>query len=186
MISKITISGEVASGKTTVGRELAEQLNYDFISLGEIIRERAALESLSIVDFQKKCQVTCEMDKEIDRAFASRCNAGANLIIDYRMGFLFVSDAYHVFLKISEEFAIERLKIANRKNETYQTVRERNNSFKNQFLSAYNTDYTASSNFDLVINIDQTITVKQIVQTIINQVNIKNNEKQNHTNTEPG
>ena len=52
MTTKITLSGEVASGKTTIGKLLAERLNYEFISLGTIIREKADAEGLSIVDFQ--------------------------------------------------------------------------------------------------------------------------------------
>ena len=170
MTTKITLSGEVASGKTTVGKLLAERLNYEFISLGTIIREKADAEGLSIVDFQKKCQNDPGMDLEIDKDFSNFCNERDQLVIDYRMGFHFIEEAFHIYLKISEENAVERLKSAKRHNESFETVRERNDSFKNQFLNAYQVDYTAASNFNLIINIEKSFTPEQIVETIMNNL----------------
>ncbi|MDO3424269.1 AAA family ATPase [Chryseobacterium sp. APV1] len=74
MKTKITLSGEVASGKSTVGKLLAEQLGYQFISLGNLIRERAENEGLNIFEFQRRCTENPETDKEIDREFADECN----------------------------------------------------------------------------------------------------------------
>ncbi|WP_288457736.1 cytidylate kinase family protein [uncultured Chryseobacterium sp.] len=105
MKTKITLSGEVAAGKSTVGKLLAEQLGYQFISLGNLIRKRAENEGLSIVEFQRRCTENQEIDKEIDLEFAYECNKKEHLIIDYRLGFKFIKNAFHVFLKISEENA---------------------------------------------------------------------------------
>ncbi|WP_213189210.1 cytidylate kinase family protein [Cloacibacterium caeni] len=41
MNTKITLSEEVASGKTTVGKLLAERMGYEFISLGNLVRKKA-------------------------------------------------------------------------------------------------------------------------------------------------
>ena len=92
------------------------------------------------------------------------------MIIDYRMGFHFIEDAFHIYLKISEEDAVERLKSAKRYNESFETVRERNDSFKNQFFNAYQIDYTAVENFDLIITIEKSMTAEQIVETIMNHL----------------
>ena len=167
MKTKITLSGEVASGKSTVGKLLAEERGYEFVSIGNITRNRAEREGLTIVDFQKKCVENPLLDKEIDLEFAKYCNSKQNLIIDYRMGFKFVDNCFNVFLKISEEDAVERLKIANRKNETFETVRERNNTFKTQFQNAYEIDYTLDSNYDLIIAINNTMTAEEI-KTMVN------------------
>lgn len=118
MKTKITLSGEVASGKSTIGRLLAEKLNYDFVSLGTIIRARAQQEGIHITEFQKRCKENVSIDKEIDAEFGSFCNEKDQLVVDYRMGFRFVRNALHVYLKISEEDALERLKAANRPDET--------------------------------------------------------------------
>ena len=172
MKTKITLSGEVASGKSTIGRLLAEKLNYDFVSLGTIIRARAQQEGIHITEFQKRCKENVSIDKEIDAEFGSFCNDKEHLVVDYRMGFRFVRNALHVYLKISEEDALERLKAANRPDENFETVRERNESFKSQFLNAYQIDYTDEFHYDLVINVSNK-TGEEISQTIVNYFNLK-------------
>lgn len=88
------------------------------------------------------------------------------------MGFRFVRNAFHVYLKISEEDARERLKAGNRPDESFETVRERNTSFKSQFLNAYQVDYTDDCHYDLVINVSNK-TGEEISQTIVNYFNLK-------------
>ncbi|MCX8523128.1 cytidylate kinase family protein [Chryseobacterium formosus] len=167
MTTKITLSGEVASGKTTVGKLLAEKLNYEFISLGTMVREKAKNEGLHILDFQKKCKENPAIDLEIDGDFSNLCNSKDRLIIDYRMGFKFVTDAFHAFLKISEEDAVERLKSANRVNENHETVKQRNDSFKSQFINSYQVDYTKESHYDLIVPINENRTAEEIADIII-------------------
>ena len=48
---RITLSGEVASGKSSVGKVLAEQLNFSFVSIGNKTRSYASSQNLSIVEF---------------------------------------------------------------------------------------------------------------------------------------
>ena len=171
--NKITLSGEVASGKTTIGKLIAEQLQYNFISIGNKTRAFAEQRGMSIVEFQQACLTNPELDKKIDKEFADECNSTNNLIIDYRLGFKFIENAFHIFLKISNEKAIERLKNANRANETHHTINERNQTFKTQFLSAYGIDYTNEENYDLIVDVEKFQSVEEMVVFIINEVNQK-------------
>jgi radical S-adenosyl methionine domain-containing protein 2 len=164
---KLTISGEVASGKSTIGKLLAEELNYDFVSIGNKTREIAATRGMSIVEFQKECLHNPELDLQIDRQFSTECNSREGLVIDYRLGFKFISSAYHIFLKVTENVAIERLRNANRINETFHTINLRNESFKKQFQNNYSVDYTDRNNYDLVINIDENLSSESITHLII-------------------
>jgi radical S-adenosyl methionine domain-containing protein 2 len=168
--SKITISGEVASGKSTIGKLIAENLNYKFVSIGNRTRDFAESNGLDIVQFQKKCLIDPSIDKQIDKKFSEDCNASENLIIDYRLGFKFIPNAYNIFLKISEASATERLKNANRFNETHLTISERNDIFKNQFQNSYGVDYTDEKNYDLVIDVEQFKTASEIANYIHKQL----------------
>ena len=177
IINKITLSGEVASGKSTVGKKIAERLEYEFISIGNKTREHVESRGMTIVEFQNKCIENPELDKEIDLTFSNDCNSLNKLVIDYRLGYHFIKDAFHVFLKISEENATDRLKKAQRKNETHLTIRERNDSFKQQFLSAYNIDYTDENNYDLVLGVTNYANPDEIVDAIIEGFKLKNTMK---------
>ena len=167
---RITLSGEVASGISTIGKLLAQKLNYEFVSIGNKTRAIAANKGLSIIEFQRECLLNPALDLQIDQEFSEECNNQGGLVIDYRLGFKFVKNAFHIFFKISEETAIERLKTANRVNETFQTLRERNNSFKNQFQNTYNVNYTNKENYDLVIKIDKHSTPELILDVIAHQL----------------
>ena len=166
--SRITLSGEVASGKSSVGEMLADRLSYSFTSIGNKTRIYSESRGLNIVEFQRECLTNPKMDKEIDAEFATECNSKENLVIDYRLGFKFIKKGFHIYLKISEEVALERLKKANRKNETHITLKERNNTFKQQFKNGYGIDYTDEINYDLIIEIKALSTVEEIVETILN------------------
>jgi radical S-adenosyl methionine domain-containing protein 2 len=168
--NKITLSGDVASGKTTIGKLLADRLNYQFVSLGNIIREKAIHKNMSIVEFQKACSENPELDIIIDKEFSDECNAQDNLIIDYRMGFNFIKNAYHIYLKISEENAIDRLKKANRPDETFETIRYRNESFKAQFINAYQVDYTDCNHYNLIIDVGAFENNESIIEYIISKM----------------
>ncbi|WP_139959576.1 viperin family antiviral radical SAM protein [Flavicella sediminum] len=153
-MNKITLSGGVASGKSTVGKLIAQKLNFQFISIGNKTREVAKSNKMSIVEFQKMCLMNPELDKKIDSEFANECNASDNLVIDYRLGFYFINESFNVFFKVSEDEAIKRLKKSVRTNETFHTVNERNNLFKNQFLNTYDIDVFDENNYDLIIEVD--------------------------------
>jgi len=148
---------------------LAEQLEYNFISIGNKTREYAERLGMSIVEFQKFCLKNPETDQQIDYSFSRECNNSEKLIIDYRLGFKFIENAFHILLQISEERAIQRLTKAKRDNESHETLRERNNAFKKQFESNYRVDFTEPKNYDLVINVEDFDSPQQIVSFILSQ-----------------
>lgn len=168
--SRITLSGEVASGKSSVGKLLADRLSYSFTSIGNKTRIYAESRGLGIAEFQRECLINPELDKQIDTEFAIECNSKENLVIDYRLGFKFIEKGFHVLLRISEDSALERLKLANRDNETYHTLRERNNNFFTQFKNAYGIDYLDTKYYDLIIDVENFTTPELIVEAIINKL----------------
>ena len=82
----------------------------------------------------------------------------------------FIKNSYHIFLRISETAAIERLKTANRAKESYETINQRNESFKNQFLNSYGVDYTILKNYDLVIDVERFNNAEEIIEHILHEI----------------
>jgi len=170
---KITLSGKVASGKSSVGKLLAEKLNYQFYSIGNKTREYAKNKGLTIVEFQKECLKDSNIDKLIDTQFTDECNQQENLVVDYRLGFNFIKNAFHIYLNITNDQANKRLLAANRANESHFTIKERNETFKNQFQNAYQLDYTNTKHYNLTIEVSKFKTPEEIADFIINQINKK-------------
>jgi len=169
---KITISGEVASGKTTIGKRITEQLNYEFFSLGDTIREKALARNMNIVEYQGYCDEHLDETKQNDLDFCSFLSKKSHFVCDYRLGFKFIPDAFHILLKVSPEVAVDRLKSANRHNETYETIEFRNVSFRNQFKRCYDIDdFTRETNYNLVVHTERFNSSDEIVRYILDHLN---------------
>ena len=169
MFEKITLSGFAGSGKSTVGKIIAEKLNFKFISVGDFSREFAMNEfNMTINAFQAKCKTDPSLDKLIDDKFRQYCNSNNNLIIDYRLGFRFVENALHVFLRVSDEEAFNRISKAKRSGEevSIEAISKRNLDMKNRFFYTYGADFTDEKNYHLVIDVNK-LRPLQIAELII-------------------
>jgi predicted cytidylate kinase len=159
MNRKITLSGNAGSGKSTVGKLIAQKLGYEFVSVGDFSRKYAEKEfGLSINEFQGKCKQLPELDDLIDKKFKEHCNKHDSIVADYRLGFKFVENAFHVLLKVSDEMAFLRIRQSNRKQEDtdLENIKERNRTMRQRFIDKYGVDFTDESNYNLVIDTDST------------------------------
>jgi hypothetical protein len=57
--------------------------------------------------------------------FADECNKKEHLIIDYRLGFKFIKNAFHVFLKFLKKMRQKDSK-NERGDESFKTISEKN------------------------------------------------------------
>jgi len=160
-MKKITLSGLAGSGKSTVGKLLANKLGCRFISAGEISRQFATEKyGVDINTFQKICSEKPSIDVELDKYFEQQGQKLSNFVMDYRLGSLFIQDGYHIFLDVSNEEAARRIKMSERGNEflhddfnhKLQQLNERNKLMRERFMKLYNFDFTDHKNYHLVIN----------------------------------
>jgi predicted cytidylate kinase len=158
MNKKVTLSGNAGSGKSTVGKLIAEKLGCEFVSVGNFSRKFAEREfGLSINAFQDKCKQNPELDDLIDQKFKDYCNEHSNIVADYRLGFKFVENAFHILLKVSDKVAFSRIIQSNRKHEStnLESIIKRNQDMRQRFIDKYEADFTDESNYNLVIDTDK-------------------------------
>jgi cytidylate kinase len=172
----ISLSGLAASGKSTIGKLLAQKLKWQFISVGNFSRKFARENyDMNINEFQKLCKRNSKIDKLIDERFARRIINSDNLIVDYRLAYHFIKDTFHVFLAVSEEEAVKRMLKDNRVDEfedrNTESVRKimnkRNYDMRERFIKKYQTDFLNHDNYNLVINTDIYKNFSEIVDLII-------------------
>ena len=181
---KITISGELGSGKTVLGKLLCEKkTDFKLISVGGIQRELAEKYKMSIIEFNKYMDVHPEIDIECDKKVEEYGLSDSNLILDSRLAWHFVPHAFKIHLIVNIDIAAERIfKDTIRKNEQYNdlahtkaNIRIRKGSEHTRFKAQYSVDIDDLRNYDLVIDTSY-ISPENLSNFVINKFEEWNNE----------
>ena len=156
---KITISGIVGSGKSTISRMLAEELGLESYSVGKIMREMAVELGKSLQEFTEDAKADKEIDFELDRRQRALNSDDKDFVMDSRLGFYFIPDSFKVFLKVDLGEAAKRIFNDNRNGEKYSDVDEcleflgrRVEAEKVRYKQCYGIDFPCEDKFDLVID----------------------------------
>lgn len=160
MKPKITITGDLGSGKSAVSAILEEKLGFERYSTGKVQRELALRYGMSTLELNEYAETHPEIDDEIDSVFKELNQAPQGLIVDSRMAWHFMPDSFKVFLMVPVEVAAQRIMSdSSRKREQYQSLdhavrdlKARKESENRRFLDKYNADCTAPGNFDIAVN----------------------------------
>ena len=85
MGNKISLAGDLGSGKSTVAKLLIEALGAEYYSTGAIVRAVAEKRGMSVADLNVYMETHPEIDKEIDDGLALLSEDERPLVIDSRM-----------------------------------------------------------------------------------------------------
>lgn len=157
---KITITGDLGSGKSAVSRILCEKTGFDYVSTGRIQRQLAAELGLDTLEMNRRADTDPAIDQRIDGIFIDLGKDPNSYVVDSRMAWFFLPDSFKVYLQADVAIAAERiLGDPTRKSEEYESKDEaiakilaRKQSENNRFLLKYGADSTNLHNFDLVID----------------------------------
>lgn len=171
---KITISGKLGSGKSTVSKQVAEELGLNHLSSGQFQRDLAKEMNITILELAKKAKNNPEIDKKTDSWVEAIGEADENFIIDSRLAFNFIPDSLKIFLEVSDDEAARRIFHAKRPEEkenttqgaTYENIKKRQEAEMIRYKEYYKLDYTNPDNYDLVIDTTD-ITIHQVVKKVI-------------------
>lgn len=160
----ITITGNLGSGKSSIGKVLKEK-GYEIVSTGNIFRELAMEKGLSVEEFNKQVnEATRRGDRSVDRMIddttAKIGRERDNIMFDSRLAWNFVPDSFKVFVITDIDEASRRV--------FHDSVRANSESYESQeackkalvhrqemesvrFKEIYEIDYYDMSNYNLVI-----------------------------------
>lgn len=157
---KITISGELGSGKTVLSKHLCEKMDFIIISVGGIQRELAEKYGMTTLEFNQYMETHPEIDIDCDQKVVEYGLMNANLILDSRLAWHFVPHAFKIHLIVDINTAGSRIfndKV--RKNEqnndlqdTINKINSRKASERKRFKEQYGLDIDNFDNYDLVID----------------------------------
>ena len=104
----ISITGDLASGQSTVSKMLAEDLNYYLYRNGAYCRELAIKQGMSITEFGEYLKSHPEIDMQIEKSATEYAKNHSNIVIDAKMGWYAVPDSFKVYLKVDIDVAAKR------------------------------------------------------------------------------
>ena len=160
MTNKITITGDLGSGKSAVSKILCERTGFEYVSTGRIQRQLAQELGLDTLEMNRRADTDPTIDQRIDGIFVDLGKDPNGYIVDSRMAWFFLPDSFKVYLQTDVTVAAERiLNDPTRKSEEYETKEEavqkilaRKQSENARFLAKYGADSTNLHNFDLVLD----------------------------------
>ncbi|MBL7796291.1 MAG: cytidylate kinase family protein [Saprospiraceae bacterium] len=171
--TKITITGDLGSGKSAVSRILCARTGFQYVSTGRIQRQLAEKMGIDTLEMNRRADTDPSIDETIDGIFVALGKDPESYVVDSRMAWFFLPRSFKVFLRADVIVAAERiLSDPGRNSEQYQSREEaiekitaRKASENARFLKKYGADCADMRNFDLVV--DTTHRTPEEVGTII-------------------
>jgi len=162
---QITIAGKNGAGKSTVNKLLIEALpGYESYSTGDFMRSIAAERGLTLDELQDGARTDTSIDEKVDNLTLSLAQK-EDFILDSRIGFHFLPQAFVVFLDCPEEIAAERIVKNAHKDDARvgesiesvdvvtQNLKNRHEGDRKRYQNLYGIEnHLGHENFDFVID----------------------------------
>lgn len=121
---KISLAGDLGSGKSTVGKILAEEYGAQLYSTGTIQRKIATEMGMTTLQLNQYMETHPEIDGKIDDGLRALEKEPLDLIIDSRMAWHFVPSSFSVYMMADAYISAERIMNAGRESEPFASVEE--------------------------------------------------------------
>lgn len=159
MSFKISLAGDLGSGKSTVGKILSQRLGAEVYSTGTIQRQIATEMGMTTLQLNQYMETHPEIDGKIDDGLRALEHSEKNLIIDSRMAWHFVPSSFSVYMAADSYVSAERILKAGRESEPFKTVEEavasisdRRKSEMFRYSHLYGVNIKDLENYDYVID----------------------------------
>lgn len=158
---KITITGDLASGKSSVAKMIAEKLPAKYFSTGQLQRKMADEMGMTTLELNQYSETHPEIDNKIDNQVKALSDEASNLIVDSRMAWHFLPNSFKIYLSVDDFIAADRVMADDQRIgepkytghiDALHKLRERKNSENRRYLSLYNADCGDMSHFDIVVD----------------------------------
>jgi CMP/dCMP kinase len=105
----ITFNGNEGSGKSTISKMVAEKLDYKRYYTGEIFRNIAKDNGITLAELRQMRLEDPKWDHEVDNYIADLGKKEDNFIVDSRLAWHFIPQSVKIYLKADEWEAAERI-----------------------------------------------------------------------------
>lgn len=156
---KISISGHIGSGKTTVSTKLGELSGYMVYSGGYFFRKMADEKHLTVEQLNLESENNDDLDFQLNKMIENFFRDHDNVIVESRLaGWISFSaniDVFRVFLDASLATRVDRVSERESDSHIMNRVRLREESENRRFKKFFNFDMEDKSIYDTVINTEE-------------------------------
>lgn len=172
--TKISIAGDLGSGKSTIARLIQAKIDCRLYSTGDIQRAIAKKLSMSTLELNRYMEKNSRIDDDIDEFNKNLNLKKESFIIDSRMAWHFIPTSFKIFLKVDPDISAQRVFNDNqRKSERYADIQNAKNELSHRkksenerFRTLYSVDCADMKNYDLVVDTSYS-SPDSIVDTIL-------------------
>lgn len=156
---RITISGPIGSGKSTVGKILARSMGFQFFSGGHFFREQARQNEMTVEEFNLYAETHPEIDQKQDQMITDFLRSHDNVVVEARLAGWMCHrnniEAFKVFLTASLDTRVMRISRREGNHSHLESLlKVREESEAKRYMELYSIDYGSTEIYDLVINSD--------------------------------
>ncbi len=174
----ITIAGRPGSGKSATSKLVAQKLEYEHFSSGDLFRALGEEKGLDVLRANRNAEQNAEIDHLVDERLQQIGRDDDYKVIDSRTAWHWIPQSFKVFLDLDLEVAAGRI-IANMEPERMESekipsdtrayagqLQERLDSESRRYMSLYQINPYTLENYDLVVDteINNLEQVAEIVQ----------------------
>lgn len=173
---KVTIFGLAGTGKSTVSKIIANDLNLSYKSTGNMMREKAQLLGMTIYEFDEMTKQDFSYDIALDKEVEEFGKVNDNFIFESRLAWHFIPDSIKIKLKCDDDVVFNR--IAERENISVDEAKRLTKKRADDVSERYSKIYPyiefppADEKFDLVVdttNLNVEETLKKIKDYLISK-----------------
>jgi len=152
----ITVSGPAGSGKSTLAVSLANALDYEHVSGGDIFRDLAEERGMTPLELNKQAEEDEEIDLDLDRRLREIARQRGDLVLESRLAGWMAGDHADLKIWLHAPLGIRAERISQRENKPVEQAKteteERSASEANRYMEYYGIDIEELSIYDLAIN----------------------------------
>jgi len=152
----LTVSGPAGGGKTTFAEMLADALDYEHVSGGDIFRSLADERGHSLVEFNKLAEEDDQIDRDLDRRIRSLAAERDDVVLEGRLAGWMAGEHADLRFWLDAPLNVRAARIADREEKSVETARsettERADSEARRYEEYYGIDIEDRSIYDLVLN----------------------------------
>ncbi|MFC7188527.1 (d)CMP kinase [Halocatena marina] len=152
----ITVSGPAGVGKSTATAALAEALDYDHVSGGDIFRSLADERDMTPLEFNRLAETNEQIDLDLDHRLRELAREHDDLVIESRLAGWMAGEHADVRIWFDAPLSVRASRIAEREEKSVEQAREetqaRAESEALRYREYYGIDIHDRSIYDLSVN----------------------------------